>query len=188
MRVSPAAKEGIDWLKQTYNFKTYNDCITTIEHFFKVSNISPRESFGNEYSKNITDFRQEMNSKFDALINSCVENAERIININREIEEGLLKPIHSNISDIHVYSMALQMEKNEDSDKIKKLEKQIFDQSITIRKLNTIIEQQEIKIKEYNRCLTVLDANIVMEKSFTRKTVMINLPPEEVSGLFHLIR
>jgi hypothetical protein len=206
LKIRTESKKGLEWLKENYSFTTYSVAIDTVIQFFKNNNINPRETIYNNYSETIYNFKKELFLKLEGIEKKENDNTERVIKLNRRIEEDLIKPIRKNVYEIHSVAIDYHNTKsnenlikniieednktlNESSnlDKIKELEKVISDQDAIMKKTNSIIEEQDKKMIEYHRCLKKLNDNVGFEKGFSGKKVFIDLPFDEVQELFYLI-
>ena len=206
MKVNSLSKDGLDWLIEQYRFTTYSDCITTIVSFFKNNNVNPRDSVTNGFSETIFNLKKELLQKLEEIEKKESDNTERVIKINRRIEEDSIKPIRKNVFEIHSIAMDYYNSKSNDNlvknslevenkisnetlnlDKIKELEKVIYEQDNNLKKTNTIIDEQDKKLKEYHRCLKILNEKVGFVDGLTGRKVYIDLPFAEVQSLFHLI-
>ena len=206
MKVNSLSKDGLDWLIEQYRFTTYSDCITTIVSFFKNNNVNPRDSITNGFSETIFNLKKELLQKLEEIEKKESDNTERVIKINRRIEEDSIKPIRKNVFEIHSIAMDYYNSKSNDNlvknslevenktsnenlniDKIKELEKVIYEQDNNLKKTNAIIDEQDKKLKEYHRCLKILNEKVGFVDGLTGRKVYIDLPFAEVQNLFHLI-
>lgn len=206
LKITEDAHEGLDWLKELLNVPSYSLCIFESVRFFKENNISPRETISNNYSQSLFNFKKELFLRLEEIEKKENDNTERVIKINRRIEEDSIKPIRKNVFEIHSIAMDYYNSKSNDNlvknslevenkisnetlnlDKIKELEKVIYEQDNNLKKTNAIIDEQDKKLKEYHRCLKILNEKVGFVDGLTGRKVYIDLPFAEVQNLFHLI-
>lgn len=202
IKVDLAAYSTIEEIKTNYSFKTFSDCLHTMSNFFKSNNISPRDNITNSYSESIFNLKNELLLKLDHLQASEHKNTERIIKMNRAVEETILKPVGKKINDIH-YSTVKDYNAQKNSEvlsksgtenqkaalelKIKNLRDIISEQEKSILEYQSLLEKEEAKSKEFFRCMKTLNQNMKVQNSTFGKKVFINLPVEEAEQLFYLI-
>lgn len=206
LKITSESKKGLEWLKEAYSFTTYSVAIDTVVQFFKNNNVSPKDLISNSFSESLFNFKKELFLKLEEIEKKENDNTERVIKINRRIEEDSIKPIRKNVFEIHSVAMDFYNSKSNDNliksvladdkkisneslniNKILELEKVISDQDSNISKTNAIIDEQDKKLKEYHRCLKILNEKVGFVDGLTGRKVYIDLPFAEVQNLFHLI-
>lgn len=202
IKVDLAAYTTIEEIKSQYSFKTFSDCLHTMSNFFKSNNISPRDNISNSYSESIFNLKNELLLKLDHLQASEHKNTERIIKMNRAVEESLLKPVSRKVNDIHLSilkdfnteknSVFVEKKNPEKEDqklelKIQDLKTIISEQEKSILEYRELLEKEEAMAKEYFRCMKTLNQNMKVQNSTFGKKIFINLPVEEAEELFYLI-
>ena len=206
IRLSKTAKESLDWLKTNYDFTSFSDCVTTMGTFFKSNAVSPRETVSKNFSESLFNLKNEIIFKLEEIKKQEHDNIERVIKINRRIEEDLIKPIKKNVYEIHgvviekhnsrANELLMKNAIDDDTkiliessslDKIKELEKVIYQQDINTKKNRFIIEEQDKKMNEYHRCLRILNEKVGYVDNIMGKKVFIDLPFDDVQALFYLI-
>lgn len=201
IKITTEAKKELEWLKATFSFPNFSVAIESAALFFQNNKVNPKHILINNYSEIILEFKKDMTEHFTKLENIENSNSERIIKINRRIEEDYIKPINKKL--IVLQNMAIDkynsesnqlLLKNSDSKnnnnsdllKIEELNKNSLLQEKAIKEYTNIIDKQDLKLKEYHRCLKTLNENMVAEKGFNSKLI-INLPKEKAEELFYLI-
>lgn len=199
LKITPESKRGLEWLKETYGFRTYSIGIDAVVQFFKHNKINPRDSLSENYSQTLFDFKKEILFEFKTLFERGNLNTERVIKLNRRIEEDFIKPINKKIIDIHKVTLDSYNEKsnndlvknildekdNSESDKLKiqELDKLILKQEKLINDYKKIVEEKDKDLKEYHRCLKTLNLNMRIDSG----RPYINLSVSDAEDLFYLI-
>ena len=202
IKITNEAKESLDWLKSNFSFTNFSIAIETASTFFKNNNINPREVMINNFSNSIFKLEKELSLKMENILEIENKNTERIIKLNRRIEEDILKPVNKKINDIHVSVLndynnihnekVLKSNDENVSDKalidnISELKKIIDQQNKSISGYKDLVEKHESENKEYFRCMKTLNQNMKVENTPSGKKIYINLPVDEAENLFHLI-
>ncbi len=201
IKITETAKESLDWLKATYQFNNFSDCINTIGTFFKSNYVSPRENISTNFSESLSGVKNEiidlrkfidkdsqslrkrhgaierdyfigMNRKLDAIYKSIIN--ENIEKYNEELENKIVPEQKSNeiINDEIVV----------------KLKNEIKDYSEQLQNYSKIVDTQERVFKEYKNQFSILKKNLNFEKNaFGKSKVIIELTQEEVENIFNII-
>ena len=202
LNIDITAYEGISEIKKNYSFKSFSDCISSMTYFFKNNNISPRENILNNYSESLFALKKELLNKLEDIEKKEHQNTERVIKIQRRIEEDLLKPVSKKINDIHKSTITdfntkhnlehlkkqeIESYKSKEINKVLELNEIIKEQDKSIEEHKKISDNQEKLLAEYYRCMKKLNENMKVEKTTFGKKIYINLPVEDAEKLFHLI-
>lgn len=206
LKITPESKEGIEWLKQAYSYRTYSIAIDNVVLFFKRNKINPTDDISENYSQVMFDLKKELIDNFKEVIKNNDKNSDRIIRIVKNIENLSIKPnvkitaenntiLKTEFSknrnkEIINQSINLDINENlqdENLTKILELENIILEQDKLIKSKDLIAENLDLKIKEYHKCLKKLNENVGFVDGLTGKKVYIKLPFEEVEKLFYLI-
>lgn len=202
IKISSEAKSELDWLKASFSFSNFSITIETVVQFFKNNKINPREVLSNNYSEALFELKKEIALNFEKLEAIENNNTERIIKLNRRIEEDYIKPSNRKLMSINEITQELWSQKKVDDfvekntpnqtveksiGKIEELQKNSALQEKAISDYKDIILKQEGELREYHRCLKVLSENVKFEKAILGDKYLINLKKEEIEKLFYLI-
>jgi uncharacterized coiled-coil protein SlyX len=176
-------------LKLRLRYTKNTDFINDMCDFFEVNNVNLKSE---NYKSSFTVLTEFLNKKFNQLQarNTAVER-DYFVSFNRKIDSIYEESIKNDIAKSNeklVENLPKLDNSNEDhSFKITEFEKLILSQEKSIDSSNNIIAKQDDLIKEYHRCLKLLNENIKFENGISGKKVFINLPLEEANKLFYLI-
>ena len=211
LKITPEAKKGVEWLKETYSFTSYSVAIDTAIQFFKINKISPRDNIGDnvikslletksEIKEDILDFRkwitkdtQSLRNRFGAIERDYyVLTNRKLDSIYKILMEGsidksnllLAEKVLNNDSNVSDLKDTIPVNQNEDS--VLKLKKEIKELDDQVTSYSRIVDSQENIFKEYKRVLNNIKKNIIPEKTpFGKTKLIIDLTQEEIEELFN---
>lgn len=98
IRISRECKSQLDWLKKTYDFPTFNECISQVHYFFKRNNISPNEQISNVFLKNFLELKSDLKNFKIEINENLKENLKENVKILKSNERDILTPMSRKIN------------------------------------------------------------------------------------------
>ncbi|NJM80499.1 MAG: hypothetical protein HC854_14390 [Flavobacterium sp.] len=196
IRLTDEAKDGLDWLKEAYNFTNFSIAVETCSLFFKNNKVNPRDLLSENFSQTLLEFKKEMIHSFEKVIENNNDNIERVIKIERRFEIDYFKPSNIKLIDIHKSNVQSSNDKsnNEIINSLKDTSKELLDLNSKIKILESdnklkddLIKSLETEKLEYHRCLKKLNESMRVEKFENSNRPYINLTVSEAEELFYLI-
>lgn len=184
IRISHECKSQLDWLKKTYSFITFNECISQIHYFFKRNNISPNEQISNVFLKNFEELKFEINNLKKGIKEDFKAN-EKILKIN---ERDILTPMSRKINTLFENKTnqsidkrnEFLIEKAEEPNKIWQQNKKIISLTQELSSKNQQILSMEKSIEGinedlrfYRRLHQILKENTKIEKQLIGKDKVV---------------
>ena len=157
IRISNECKTQLDWLKKTYSFTTFNECISQIHYFFKRNNIAPNEQISNIFLKNFEELKFEINNLKKVMKDDFKSN-EKILKISeRDIWTPMNRKINALFENKNIQSIdkrnELLIENAEEPNKIWELNKKIISLTQDLSSKNQLLISMEKTIEGINEDL-----------------------------------
>jgi hypothetical protein len=180
IRISLECKSQLDWLKNTYSFTTFNECISQIYYFFKNNDITPNEQISNIFLKNFEEVKFEINNLKKVMMDDF-KAKEKILKINeRDFFTPMSRKINALFENKNIQSIDKRnehlIEKQEEPSKIRELNKKIISltQDLSSKNQHLISKDKSIEgINEdlgfYRRLHQILKENTKIEKQLISK-------------------
>ncbi|WP_182651944.1 hypothetical protein [Flavobacterium sp. SOK18b] len=184
IRISNVCKSQLDWLKKTYSFTTFNECISQIHYFFKVNNIAPNEQISNIFLKNFEELKFEINNLKKVMKDDFKAN-EKILKISeRDIWTPMNRKINALFENKNIQSIESRNEslikKAEEPNKIWELDKKIISLTRDLSSKNQLLISMEKTIEGinedlgfYRRLHQILKENTKIEKQLISKDKVV---------------
>ena len=184
IRISNECKTQLDWLKKTYSFTTFNDCISQIYYFFKANNVAPSEQISNMFLKNFEELKFEINDLRKVIKDNFKAN-EKILKISeRDILIPLSRKINTLFENTNIQSIDKRneslIEKAEEPNKIWDLNKKIISLTQDLSSKNQLLISMEKTIEGinedlgfYRRLHQILRENTKIEKQLISKDKVV---------------
>lgn len=114
IRLSDQGKDSLDYLKQEYSFRSYNECLISIKHFFKEHHLSPREKLSTSFITSVLESKIELKSElkreFEDLKKFIREDSQSLRKRHGAIEKSYLLPMEKKVSNIDEYVSKKELE------------------------------------------------------------------------------
>jgi len=200
IRLSDQGKDSLDYLKQEHSFRSYNECLISIKHFFKEHHLSPREKLSTSFITSVLESKIELKSElkreFEELKKFIREDSQSLRKRHGAIEKSYLLPIEKKVSNIDEYvtkkeleNRNLQFSKSDELDtknEIIILEKTIGEREKSIEENCKKIEKLESKIDQYKNTIRQIYDHYILEKStFGKDKIYIEMSKEEFEKLLN---
>lgn len=184
IRISHECKSQLDWLKKTYSFTTFNECISQIHYFFKRNNIAPNEQISNVFLKNFEELKFEINNLKKGIKEDFKTN-EKNLKIN---ERDILTPMSRKINTLfenktnqsidkrNEFLIAKEEEPNKISEQNKKiisLTQDVSSKNQQLISMEKTIEGINEDLKFYRRLHQILKASTKIEKQLISKDKIV---------------
>ena len=184
IRISHECKSQLDWLKKTYSFTTFNECISQIHYFFKRNNIAPNEQISNVFLKNFEELKFEINNLKKGIKEDFKTN-EKNLKIN---ERDILTPMSRKINTLFENKTNQSIDKRndfliakeEEPNKISEQNKKIINltQDVSSKNQQLISMEKTIEginedLKFYRRLHQILKASTKIEKQLISKDKIV---------------
>lgn len=184
IRISHECKSQLNWLKKTYSFTTFNECISQIHYFFKRNNIAPNEQISNVFLKNFEELKFEINNLKKGIKEDFKTN-EKNLKIN---ERDILTPMSRKINTLFENKTNQSIDKRndfliakeEEPNKISEQNKKIINltQDVSSKNQQLISMEKTIEginedLKFYRRLHQILKASTKIEKQLISKDKIV---------------
>ncbi|ELY2018805.1 hypothetical protein SL053_002740 [Flavobacterium psychrophilum] len=190
IQLDEVSKANIDWLKKTYSFSGYIECINFVTAFFKNNKIDPRSKLEENFTIAVEQMESRLIKRFNQLqsrITIDIEYFNKFDNKFDSFNDIFNEKIIKNKIQNETENTLINTSNLQNNEEIRKLNDTILKQENAIKvwkEQNEILEKEK---KEYHRCMEKLNRNMKVEKTLMGKKPYINLSVEETEKLFYLI-
>lgn len=195
LKIHSDAKKGLEWIKEFYSFRDYTTTVETVVQFFKINNVSPRDTLSNNLKEDAAEKHLLLLSEFKTLNATLKKEFKPLIEIYKAVERDQLKPIHRKIDTIYtnmvddktIFENATLEKKEQALEEVPKLLEQIkklkvrndqLSQSNSV--LNKLVANKDTHLRGCVKYLSLIFSRVSKEKnSFGKDKIILDVSDDE---------